>query len=172
MTALKSYQGSTILLPTASVLANPGYTFTGWNTSPGGKGESYGAGSKMVLNRSLTLYAQWTGHAPALFLGAVGPFVGTNTTLTAGLSQQVQTLARVIQRHHYTLVTLYGYSIDMGSKSLNLSSSRRRAEAVAALLRAVLASETNFKITVTAAGEGFTPGMSVLTAQRVEVFVQ
>ena len=172
MARVTSYQGSTILLPAASVLARPGYTFTGWNTAPGGKGASYGADSKIVLSRPITLYAQWTGHAPALLLSAIGPFAGKSTVLSAGLSQQVQTLARLIKRHHYTHVTLYGYSGDIGSNSKDLLCSRRRAEAVAALLRSVLVSESSLKVTITTAGEGFTPGLSVLTSHRVEVFVR
>lgn len=46
----------------AQVAAAPsrsGYSFTGWNTQADGKGVSYEAGAKLILNENTTLYAQW-----------------------------------------------------------------------------------------------------------------
>lgn len=46
----------------AQVAAAPsrsGYSFTGWNTQADGKGVSYEAGAKLILNKNTTLYAQW-----------------------------------------------------------------------------------------------------------------
>ena len=41
-------------------LSMPQHTFSGWNTRPDGKGESYEHGGIMNLKSNLTLYAQWT----------------------------------------------------------------------------------------------------------------
>lgn len=37
-----------------------GYTLSGWNTRPDGKGISYSTGATMKLSSSITLFAQWT----------------------------------------------------------------------------------------------------------------
>lgn len=36
-----------------------GYTFTGWNTEPQGGGIAYDDGQTVILDQSITLYAQW-----------------------------------------------------------------------------------------------------------------
>jgi uncharacterized repeat protein (TIGR02543 family) len=40
-------------------LTYTGKTFTGWNTTPGGTGDFYAAGSSLTVNGNITLYAQW-----------------------------------------------------------------------------------------------------------------
>ena len=40
-------------------ISRGGYTFTGWNTEPDGKGTAYAPGDEITLNNSITLYAQW-----------------------------------------------------------------------------------------------------------------
>lgn len=37
-----------------------GYTFTNWNTSPNGTGQSYASGAVFDTNANVTLYAQWS----------------------------------------------------------------------------------------------------------------
>ena len=37
----------------------PGYEFTGWNTAADGSGTSYAAGSRIKMDSTITLYAQW-----------------------------------------------------------------------------------------------------------------
>lgn len=39
---------------------NKGFVFTGWNTSPDGKGKSYTPSEKLVLKENTILYAQWS----------------------------------------------------------------------------------------------------------------
>ena len=40
--------------------SNPGYVFTGWNTSANGTGTSYGDGATYSFSSDLDLYAQWS----------------------------------------------------------------------------------------------------------------
>ena len=51
----------------ATVLTNgftrSGYTFTGWNTSANGSGDSYKAGEQITMNNNVVLYAQWTRNS-------------------------------------------------------------------------------------------------------------
>ena len=39
------------------------YTFTGWNTSANGSGDSYKAGEQITMNNNVVLYAQWTRNS-------------------------------------------------------------------------------------------------------------
>ena len=51
----------------ATVQANgftrSGYTFTGWNTSANGSGDSYKTGDKIPMTDNVVLYAQWTRNS-------------------------------------------------------------------------------------------------------------
>lgn len=51
----------------ATVLTNgftrSGYTFTGWNTSANGSGDSYKTGNKIPMTDNVVLYAQWTRNS-------------------------------------------------------------------------------------------------------------
>ena len=49
-----------------ATLSTNGYTFTGWNTQAGGKGQAYAPGTKWAANGTLTLYAQWTAGEASL----------------------------------------------------------------------------------------------------------
>src|SRR5665213_369687 len=40
--------------------SDPGHTFSGWNTEPGGVGISYGDGASYSFSSDVELYAQWT----------------------------------------------------------------------------------------------------------------
>lgn len=53
--------GSIYTVKTAAqaALSRPGYTFTGWNTSPDGSGAAYLPGETIILNANIVLYAQW-----------------------------------------------------------------------------------------------------------------
>ena len=42
-----------------NIFTRTGYTFTGWNTKPDGKGIPYEEGIKITVHDDLTLYAQW-----------------------------------------------------------------------------------------------------------------
>ncbi|MGI5888654.1 MAG: InlB B-repeat-containing protein [Oscillospiraceae bacterium] len=48
--------------------ARTGYDFTGWNTSADGTGTSYEAGSSIVLNEDISLYAQWESETQVFTL--------------------------------------------------------------------------------------------------------
>ena len=44
----------------SNAFTNPGYSFAGWSTSPGGVGSGFGNGQVVRFTVSLTLYAQWS----------------------------------------------------------------------------------------------------------------
>ena len=74
--------------------ANPGYSFSGWNTASNGSGTSYSDGSTYSFTSDLGLYAQWTANASLAVnfvdnggTGAVAPLSapsGTSVVLPGG----------------------------------------------------------------------------------------
>ena len=163
--------GSSITVPGVIGLIRPGFTLVKWNTAADGSGSSFVTGAALTLSTPLTLYAQWTGHTPALILGAVGSFAGNTTALTPALRAQVQHFSVVIKARKYVVVTLYGYTTNTGVASRNVSISRQRANAVAAYLRSQLKARHVTGVAVKAAGEGVVAGASITANRRVEVFV-
>lgn len=163
--------GSTVTLPGVTGLSRPGFTLVKWSTTKTGAGTSYVSGSTTTLMASLTLFARWTGHAPVVLLGAVGPFAGHSTGLTAAMRSQVARFAARIKSHHYKTVSLYGYAADTGQVSLTRSISARRAASVAAFLRSRLAA-LHVRATIKSAGEGSIGGVGAASNSRVEVLAK
>ncbi len=64
-----SYDVTEHLRPNVSIgtdlFARAGYTQTGWNTKPDGSGTRVGLGSRMTVDGSATLYAEWAEWTPA-----------------------------------------------------------------------------------------------------------
>jgi uncharacterized repeat protein (TIGR02543 family) len=64
--AIASYQSasvSTLLTAVANLdpaFSNPGYVFTGWNTTAGDSGITYADGTNYSFDTDMTLYAQWS----------------------------------------------------------------------------------------------------------------
>jgi uncharacterized repeat protein (TIGR02543 family) len=56
----------------ANVFTRAGYTFSNWNTQPGGGGTSYADGGLYGFSASITLYAQWTGISYTVTFNANG----------------------------------------------------------------------------------------------------
>ncbi len=162
--------GSTVTLPGVTGLSRPGYTLVKWATTAAGTGTTFASGSTTTLTASLTLYAQWTGHAPSIVLGAVGRFSGRSTVLTAAMRAQVSRFATIIKSRHYKTVSLFGYA-STGLVSLNRSISARRAGSVAAYLRMRLRA-LHVKVTVKSAGEGSIFGAGAASNSRVEILAQ
>jgi len=162
--------GSTVTLPGVTGLSRPGYTLVNWATTATGTGATFASGSTTTLTASLTLYAQWTGHAPSIVLGAVGRFSGRSTSLTAVMRAQVSRFAAVIKSRHYKTVSLFGYA-STGLVSLNRSISARRARSVAAYLRIRL-SALHVKVAIKSAGEGSIFGAGAASNSRVEILAQ
>ncbi len=162
--------GTSVTVPGVAGLSRPGYTLVKWSTTKDGSGTNYTSGATMSLAASTTLYAQWSGHALAVVLGGVGPFAGRSTSLTAAMRTQISRFAARIKSHHYATVSLYGYAANTGLVSLNRSISARRAQSVAAYLRARLAA-LKVKATIKSAGEGTVAGAAT-TNSRVEVIAQ
>ena len=162
--------GSSITVPGVIGLIRPGFTLVNWNTKADGSGTPFVTGSALTLSAPLTLFAQWTGHTPALVLGAVGSFAGNTTILTNALKAQVQHFSVLIKARKYVVVTLYGYTTNTGLASRNVSISRQRANAVAAYLRRQLQLRNVTGVAVKTAGEGTVAGASSTANRRVEVF--
>ena len=163
--------GSSLTMPGQTGLLRAGYTLTGWNTTPKGTGTSYKIGQVVTVNSSFTVYAQWSGHAPAILLAAIGTFSHNSAVLTTTLKNQILHVARTIQSKHYSSVTLYGYTPSTGLASLNASISTSRAIAVASYLREALQRLHVTHVMIRAAGEGAIPGETSAAYSRVEVFV-
>ncbi len=171
VSAMSGPVGSSIMLPGVTGLSHPGFTLVRWNTVANGTGTSFGSGTALTLGAPLTLFAQWTGHTPAVVLGAVGSFSGYTTSLTATLKKQSRRFASLIKNKRYTVVALYGYTTNTGVVSRNLSVSRLRANAVALYLRTQLTALHVKGVTIRTAGEGAIAGAPGASNRRVEVMV-
>jgi uncharacterized repeat protein (TIGR02543 family) len=163
--------GSTITLPGQTGLLHAGFALVHWNTNATDTGTSYSVGQTLKLSGSSTLYAQWTGHTPAILFGAVGTFAKNSSALSKRLKNQVKRLALTIRAKKYHSVTLYGYTATTGLRSLNFALSRARATTVATYLRAQLRILKVKGVTIKSAGEGSVAGGSSAVYSRVEVFV-
>jgi hypothetical protein len=65
---------------------NPGFNFTGWNTSSSGSGTAYANGANYGFNSDLNLYAQWSAMvAPPTSGGTTPPNTTPTTTLPKNL---------------------------------------------------------------------------------------
>lgn len=66
---VRSYDISDHIRPNVSIgtdlFAREGYTLTCWNTAPDGSGQRVGLGSRVTVEDTLTLYAQWAAWTPA-----------------------------------------------------------------------------------------------------------
>jgi uncharacterized protein (TIGR02145 family)/uncharacterized repeat protein (TIGR02543 family) len=58
--AVSTDSGSTITISGHGSMTRAGYNFGGWNTSSGGTGTNYAAGSSYKVTGNVTLYAKWT----------------------------------------------------------------------------------------------------------------
>ena len=163
--------GSLITVPGVTGLAHPGFTLVKWNSKANGTGTSYRSGATLALTTNETLFAQWTGHSPAIMIGAVGSFSGLSTIVTSNLKSQTQRLALAIKQRKFTVVTLYGYSVPTGLSSRNFAISQRRANTVATYLRTQLNALHVRGVTIRFAGEGTLAGASNWINSRVEVMV-
>jgi hypothetical protein len=171
VTSISGVHGSSVTLPGQDGLLHAGFLLAQWNTAAKGTGTSYAVGQKLTLSGSSTLYAQWSGHAPARLLGAVGSFKRNSTALSAALKNQVKHLASYIKVKKYHTVTLYGYTSATGLSSLNLSVSRARATVVAKYLRSRLSILHVKGVVIRSAGEGAIGDKTGAEYSRVEVFV-
>ena len=71
------------VLGNTGTLAKTGYTFTGWNTSADGSGDSYTGGETFFIGAPTTLYAQWTANDYTVSFDANGaPLKTTRFTLS------------------------------------------------------------------------------------------
>ncbi|OUQ46255.1 hypothetical protein B5E64_05715 [Drancourtella sp. An12] len=59
-----------------------GYTFKNWNTAASGSGTSYSKGQTVLLNKALTIYAQWTPNTYKVVYNGNGATGGSTATST------------------------------------------------------------------------------------------
>lgn len=82
-----------------------GYTFTGWNTQAGGKGQTYAPGTKWAANGTLTLYAQWTAGEASLSYDGNGATGGKTDPQTGKTDEKINVRDNGFTRDGYTFVT-------------------------------------------------------------------
>lgn len=82
-----------------------GYTFTGWNTQAGGKGQAYAPGTKWAANGTLTLYAQWTAGEASLTYDGNGATGGKTDPQTGKTDEKINVRDNGFTRDGYTFVT-------------------------------------------------------------------
>ena len=82
-----------------------GYTFTGWNTQAGGKGQAYAPGTKWAANGTLTLYAQWTPGQAGLTYDGNGATGGKTDPQTGKTDEKINVRDNGFTRDGYTFVT-------------------------------------------------------------------
>lgn len=82
-----------------------GYTFTGWNTQAGGKGQAYAPGTKWAANGTLTLYAQWTPGQASLTYDGNGATGGKTDPQTGKTDEKINVRDNGFTRDGYTFVT-------------------------------------------------------------------
>jgi uncharacterized repeat protein (TIGR02543 family) len=143
---------SVTVLGNTNSLVKTGYTFTGWNTAPGGGGTSYSAGSSITMNNNYTLYAQWQENMTTVNLVASPAGGGT---FTVGGAAATSTTAGVTTTRSVAAVPYVGYRI-VGSnywtaQNANIS----------------LSSRSTNPTTVTGGGSG---GSSNLTATFTQTY--
>ena len=168
MKALSTYDGAIETLPVPPTLARPGFIFTGWNTRADGTGTIYAGGVTMTMHSSLTLFAQWSGHAPARLASPIGPFASAESRVTGPVGAQVSRLAALVIREGRKVVTLYGYVSNAATPQAQRSEGRARVNAVATALRRDLAHAHHGGVRVVAVYEGSAAGSS----DRVSVVVR
>ena len=166
--AISAYNGAVETLPSPPALARPGYIFTGWNTRANGTGSMFASGVSMTLGASLTLYAQWSGHAPARLVSPIGPFATAHVGVAGSLVAQVDRLASLIIRQQRHIVTLYGYPSTAATAQAGIAEGRARVSSVAAALRRALTHAHHGGVRLVVVDEGPAAGSS----NRVSVVVR
>ena len=174
--SLSGTSGASLQLPGGTGLSFVGHTFSNWNSTSDGSGTTFNVDGPLQLNNSMTLYAQWdallTSTSSNVLIGAVGSFATNSTTLTSNLKTQVLRLAVLTKTRHFKAETLYGYTNNSGSVASQIAISSRRANVVAAYLRAELRSMHVTGVSIRSAGEGTVSTESGNNNRRVEVFVK
>ena len=163
--------GMSVTVPGSTGMLRAGFTLARWNTAANGRGVAYLPGQSVVLASDLVLFAQWSGHAPAVLYGAVGIFALNSAHLSSPLVAEVNRLAASIVAKKYSVIDLYGYTAATGLGSLNASLSRARAQSVARYLRLRLHTLHARQVLIKISGEGAVSGETSATYSRVEVFV-
>ena len=95
-----------------------GYTFTGWNTQAGGKGQAYAPGTKWAANGTLTLYAQWTPGEAGLTYDGNGATGGKTDPQNGVTDQKVNVRQNGFTRDGYTFVR-WDTQADCRGKAVN-----------------------------------------------------
>jgi uncharacterized repeat protein (TIGR02543 family) len=95
-----------------SSLTRPGYSFLGWNSAANGTGSVYIPASSVIVNSSITLYAQW---APGTAIKDCGSFTGdtqgtSNIYLSGG-----RTVFRDNTTNTITIIIPTFYSVSPGA---------------------------------------------------------
>lgn len=115
--------GSSVILPLASNLSNPGFTFSGWFTSAIG-GQNLGQGGTVLTpSASETAFAQWTADLPATLSfssnqgnGAVVEIVGVSGAVVTVSSSKGMLRQGYVFRGWNTAANASGSNYAIGSQ--------------------------------------------------------
>jgi len=91
------------LNPIVASFSNAGFTFSGWNTSADGTGQTYGVGATYGLPYNVTLYALWipTGNT-VVFAANGGSGSMASESFTAGVAQALTSNAFTRSGYSFT----------------------------------------------------------------------
>jgi uncharacterized repeat protein (TIGR02543 family) len=174
ISARKTYQGLSVVVPNGAALHRSGFIFRGWASSPRALVPNLRIGERLTLTHDRVIYALWRRvlppTTPQVLLGSVGIFAPNSASLTPAMRHYIASMAVEINRHNRTIVLLYGYasSRDAGNGSALLS--LQRALAVKKLLNQDLSSLNDVGVTVKAVGEGRLTNSVLSSFRNVEVY--
>jgi uncharacterized protein (TIGR02145 family) len=104
ITCNTSSKGCAVKLPT-NKYTKDGWKFTGWSLASGASGVAYPDGASITLNKSMTLYAQWTGNTYAVTYnanGGEGTVAKASCTVSKGSSCNLPAAANGFSKDGWT----------------------------------------------------------------------
>ena len=159
-------QGSSITLPSGTGLSNPGYSFTGWNTSVNNSTGELKAGSSYLLSTATSLYSQWLINSTVL-INFYGP--GTNSSSNSTNGQQSSGLK--LSSSQFALVMNSNGGIGSISEIVGIIGTAISAPASVGMSKAGYVF-TTWNSAADGSGVKFTPTESVVSSSVVILYAQ
>ena len=159
-------QGSSITLPSGTGLSNPGYSFTGWNTSVNNSTGELQAGSSYLLSTATSLYSQWLINSTVL-INFYGP--GTNSSSNSTNGQQSSGLK--LSSSQFALVMNSNGGIGSISEIVGIIGTAISAPASVGMSKAGYVF-TTWNSAADGSGVKFTPTESVVSSSVVILYAQ
>ena len=159
-------QGSSITLPSGTGLSNPGYSFTGWNTSVNNSTGELQAGSSYLLSTATSLYSQWLINSTVL-INFYGP--GTNSSSNSTNGQQSSGLK--LSSSQFALVMNSNGGIGSISEIVGIIGTAISVPASVGMSKAGYVF-TTWNSAADGSGAKFTPTESVVSSSVVILYAQ